>query len=166
MIWELWGHFIPTIPNQIIYGKTKRKGDPQQGRSSCFFKHELPLIIHELPINFLASTAPRFLAIYTAKAVRFLLNFEKATTLSRLKIEFHAQTATLSRLKIELHAQTATLCRLKIEFHVKTTTLCRLKIEMSLLEGTEMRPLRGRVGGKYIIAFFKHELPSIIHELP
>ena len=95
------------------------------------------------------------------------IEFHADQTMSdSLKIEFHVKTTTLSRLKIELHAQTATLCRLKIEFHVKTTTLCRLKIEMSLLEGTEMRPLRGRVGGKYIIAFFKHELPSIIHELP
>ena len=63
---------------------------------------------------------------------RFLLNLEKTTTLSSLKIEFHAQTATLCSLKIEFHAQTATLSSLKIEFHAQTATLCSLKIEKSL----------------------------------
>ncbi|MCQ2320378.1 MAG: hypothetical protein MJZ91_03485 [Bacteroidales bacterium] len=60
---------------------------------------------------------------------QFYMNLEKSTTLSSLKIEFHAQAATLSSLKIEFHAQTATLCSLKIEFHVQTATLCSLKIE-------------------------------------
>ena len=52
MIWELWGHFIPTIPNQIIYGKTNGRATLNKGRPSCFFQTRITIKFHELFINY------------------------------------------------------------------------------------------------------------------
>ena len=95
----------------------------------AFFKHELPSISTNCPLIFLAFAVPRFLVIYTAKAVRFLLNLEKATTLSRLKIEFHADQTMSDSLKIEFHADQTMSDSLKIEFHADQTMSDSLKIE-------------------------------------
>ena len=114
--------------------------------------HELSTNCHKL------SLLPPFLVFgghshYEGRPV--FIESRKSNYVDSLKIELHAKQLRYHSEKIEFHADQTMSDSLKIEFHVKTTTLSRLKIEMSLLEGTEMRPLRGRVGGQIYSCLFQ-----------